>query len=149
MLFAAACNASANQPGLPLHEHMGYLALQREAVRLARGEQDPPRMWLIGYNGAPEDRPCVGSDDSIESRAACEHQFDSGGLLVEIGRGRQVSQDESQDAITGRATVRYAAFLREELGRLPAGHPLHRRYQRQLRHLQGHLGPVAPVSSHP
>ena len=71
LLFAAACNASAHQPGLPLHERAGYLALRREAVRLAHGETEPPAVWRIDYN----EQGCAEPDTSIGSRTTGERMY--------------------------------------------------------------------------
>ena len=64
------------------------------------------------------------------------------------GRHMQGSQStmpvflsNEEAAVTRRACVRYAAFLRAELERIPEQHPLRRRYQRQLEALEQDLGP--------
>ena len=78
MLFAAACNGCANQPGLPAHEHAGYLAMRREAVRLANGETELSPVLHIGYS-------CMGRDDPIRSGPAGERTF--GRTTEELQRG--------------------------------------------------------------
>ena len=130
---------AAHEPGLPAHERAIYMAMHRQARDRAAEDGVTP-LCIIQHN----EWGCAEPDASIGS---IEHQFDRGGLSMEIGQGRQVPQDESYEAITGRATVRYAAFLREELDRLPATHPLHLRYSGQLGRLECQLGPVAPASS--
>jgi hypothetical protein len=87
MFFAGGCLTASAQEGLPAHEQVAYLAMWREAIRLARGEAALPQVCRIHHN----DLGCVEPDVSIGSR---EHQFGSGeegmlrGPMMEASEGR-------------------------------------------------------------
>jgi hypothetical protein len=92
MLFAAACNGAAHQPGLPLHERAGYLAMRREAVRLATGEAELTPVLHIGYS-------CTDRDDPIRSRPVGERTF--GRTTEELQRGPMMEAPNRDETPVG------------------------------------------------
>jgi hypothetical protein len=94
MFFAGGCLTASAQPGLPVHEHAAYLAMWREAIRLAKGGAELPPVWRIGYTDAEGERACTGSDDPIGS---IEHQF--GSEDEEMQRGPMMEASEGRVAV--------------------------------------------------
>lgn len=140
--FSHGCLAASFEPGLPADHRAAYLALHREALALAERPDAPLPMCRISH----DDRGCTDSDVSIGSRElvfVSEDEELERTMRVAEGEKGPVFSDGSHEGVTGRALVRYIAFLRAELDRLPSRHPLHRRYSAQVRRLEARLGPVA------
>lgn len=141
---AAGYLHASRETGLPDHERAAYLAAWRKARGEAEDPDGPGLLCTISHDVGG----CAEPDVSIGS---IEHQFESAreemqrGSMMEASEGREeaIFADDSPAAITGRATIRYVAFLRAELDRLPSRHPLHRRYSEQVRRLEARLGPIA------